>query len=125
MPVLLVIGPMPVAILEIDAEVLHRLPSQFLGDETVNWPGQRFGEVENRSQVLGGGSPAIEGGQGQLAQAFRCVGREEMGAAIHGVHRLAFGALAGEVGAETGRHRPETLTPASHRVIAQSHGGRL
>ena len=125
MPVLLTVGPMPVAVLEIDAEVLHRLPTQLLRHEPMNRPGQRGGEVEDRSQLIGGVSPPVESGRGELAQPFRCVGREEMGAAVDGVHRLAFWALAGEVGAEPGGHVPKTIAPTAQRVFTQSHGGRL
>ncbi len=48
-----------------------------------------------------------------------------MGAAVHGVHRLTLGALAGEVGSEAGGNLPQTITPTGQRVLMQSHGGRL
>ena len=111
--VLLGVGTMPVAILEVDPEVLDGLPSQFLGHETMNRIGQRGGDVENRSQVLGGRGPAVESVQRQLAQSLSRVGREEMSTAIHGVHWLAFGALAGEIGAQPGGHLSEARTPAA------------
>ncbi len=59
-PILLVVGAMPVSILEIDAEILNGLPSQLLRYEPMNRPGQRDGEVENRSQDIGAGSPTLE-----------------------------------------------------------------
>ena len=59
-PILLVVGAMPVSILEVDAEVLHGLPPQLLRYEPMNRSGQRGGQVENRSQVFRAGSPTLE-----------------------------------------------------------------
>ena len=97
-PVLLGIGPVPVAVLEVDPEILDRLVLQLLRHAPIDRRGERLRELPAKRfrEQLGRRGVLLQRPQGDDAQLLCRVGLEEMGAAIDGLHRLARGRLAGE-----------------------------
>ena len=88
-PVLLGVGAMAVAVLEVDPEVLDRLAPELLDHPGMDGPGQPDVEPEGRGEGLGVGRVLGERGERQRAQPGRRVGPEEVGTAIDGVHWLS------------------------------------
>ena len=95
MAVLLRVETNPVAVLEIDAEVLDRLAPELVLHARVDRFGERGREVDGAREILRRGRVLLERAQCQGSQALRGVGVEQMSAPVDGMHRLAL-ALHGQ-----------------------------
>ena len=93
--VLLVIGPVAVAVLEVDAEVLDRLARQLVDDARVDAVGERRDRGRSpRRARRGVGRVLVERPQRHRAELPRRVGLEQVRAAVDRVHRLALRGVA-------------------------------
>ena len=89
--VLLAIGSIAEAVLEVDPQILDRLARQLFDDARVD-PRRRGGiEAECRPERRRIGSVFLERAQRDAAQLLRRVGLEQMRAAVDDVHRLSRG----------------------------------
>ena len=96
-PILLGVGAIAVAILEVDPEVLDRLALQLVDDAATNDVGEvvpgaiEFEDARQRGAVW---RVLIEGRERRRAQLHGGVRTKEMRAAVDGVHGLAVTGLA-------------------------------
>ena len=107
--VLLGVGTVAVAVLEIDAEVFHRLAAELLSDAVVHRHGQLRGEPDRGGEGFGVRGVLVEAAQRQVAELAGRVGAEQVGAAVDGVHGLPGGGVAGVALRVRGERRPESI----------------
>jgi hypothetical protein len=93
--VLLGIGAVAVAVLEVDAVVFHRLALQLGEHAGVDAIGQGLGHAEGVRERVGVGRVLAHGPQGQGPELAGRVGLEELRAAVHRVDGLTGGRVAG------------------------------
>ena len=86
--VLLGVGTIAVAVLEVDAEVLHRLPLELGHHPRMDADGEVARQSEGVAEDMGVGGVLAQRAQRQLTELARGVGGEELGAAVHRVHGL-------------------------------------
>jgi hypothetical protein len=89
--VLLFVGTMAVAVLEVDAEVLDRLAAELVGNPQAQHVREAYGtasEVERGLERRTIGRVFIQGGKRECAQPRGHVRLEQVRTAIEGVHRL-------------------------------------
>jgi hypothetical protein len=131
-PVLLAVVAVPVAVLEVDPQVLDRLPGQLGGHPVADGGGQASSVHATRGglgragiQAQGGGQGGPVGGVGvEQAQRLGAVGRggaggEPVAADVDGVHRLAAGRVAGVAAGVGGGHLLDGGHQVRQRGLAQ------
>ena len=89
--VLLGVGAVAVPVLEINAEVLHRLAAQLFSNPVVHRGRQLRRETDGGSEGLRVRCILVEGAQREVAELARRVGAEQVGATVYRVHGLAGG----------------------------------
>jgi hypothetical protein len=87
--VLLRVGPVPVAVFEVDPEVLDRLPAELLDDALEDLRRGSRRQPERRAESGGVRRVLLERPQGERAQPRGRVGLEDLRASVDGVDRLA------------------------------------
>lgn len=95
MPVFLLVRAIPVAILEVDSEVLDWLALELVDYERVNLPGQLGVEVPYLGKVVGCWKPLLDESNRQLTQSSGGVSREEVRSSVDRVNRLPVRAVPG------------------------------
>ena len=93
--VLFVVGAIAVAVFEVDAEVFDGFARELLADALVDLGGEVAANADRFGERRGIGRVAVERLQRELAELLRRLGREQMRAAVDGVHRLARAGVAG------------------------------
>src|ERR1044072_4659147 len=89
------VGPRAVAILKIDAKILHRLTTEFFGNALIYVLSNMVRDLESTAEFVGIRSVSAKSAHGQLAQPHRCVGLKEVSSTVDRVYGLAASILAG------------------------------
>ena len=113
MPVLFLVGSVAVTVLEVDAEVLHRLTLQLRHDLGVDLSGESRVHPDRVDQIARGGEPFLHRAEGQITEPAGGVVLEQLCAAVDGVDRLAIGSLAREGRCHLLGHPAQTHAPIS------------
>ena len=108
--VFLMVGPVAVAVFEVETEVLYRFARQLVRDPRMDGRRQaRVIEAEGLGQGRGIGSVALHELQRYVAQFSGRVGTKQVGAAVDRVDGLPVGTVAGILGGEGLMQRVEAI----------------
>ncbi len=105
--VLLGVGAVAVAVLEVDAQVLDRLALQLGAHARVDGLGELVGEAEDGGEGRGVRGVLVEGRQGTVAPGTDGVGGEDIARYIDGVDGLASAGVSGVAALQFGVDRRE------------------
>lgn len=100
--VLLDVGARAVAVLEVDAQILHGLALQLGPHPGVDGFGEVAGEAEDGGEGVGVGGVLVEGRQRLVAPVAHGGGGKEVGGHVDGVDGLAGAGVAGVAAGELG-----------------------
>jgi hypothetical protein len=120
--VLLGVGAVAVAVLEVDAEVLDGLARELLTHAAVDRLLQSLRQVERAGEGRAVGRELLERAVRDRAETCRRVGFEQVGTAVHRVHRLPPRGLAGE---SPGELCVRVAQPLRNTIEVRRREGRL
>src|SRR5207244_9741897 len=117
--VFFVVGTVAVSVFEVDAEVFHRLAAELLDHAPVDRLRLRAIDADGGGEGRAVRRVLLQCAQCELPELLRRVGLEQLRAAVHGVHRLAGGRIAGKAFDEARERRVERRGGAADVVVAE------